>query len=352
MNIKKDRISSLDGLRGLAILLVLIFHTYARWPEHIPWATEYKDIPIIKYGYLGVELFFLISGFVIIMTLEKCMSFKEFIYKRWLRLFPAMLIGTILIYISADFFYERPAGKPKLLDALPGLIFIEPEILRKILGTQITTIEGAFWSLFVEVKFYLVFGALYFINKQKSLHQITIIFLFGFFYKLLTELDLINSYAILDKLIFGALSLQHFGWFCIGSLMYIGYKKNDRHYILASILILPPAILSTDRNDIGVFFACTLVFCIFYTSLFHEKLSKLLNSKIFIFFGFISYPLYLIHQNAMISLTIKTHHQLKWLNGILTPIPGLLAIILISYAIAKYGEPILKEKISRLKQPS
>lgn len=347
----KQRISSLDGLRGLAILLVIIFHTYARWPEYTPWTTEYKEIPIIKYGYLGVELFFLISGFVILMTLENCISFKEFIYKRWLRLFPAMLIGTILIYISADFLHERPAGKPNLIDALSGLTFIEPEILGKITGEKIKTIEGAFWSLFVEVKFYLLFGALYFTNKEKSLQRMTIIFLFTSSYKALSEASLINNILILDKIIFSALSLQHFGWFCIGALMYVGYKKNDFRYTLTSIAILPAAIISTSKIETGSFLACITIFCIFYLSLFHKKTSNIINSKIFIFLGFISYPLYLIHQNTIISLSIKSHNHFHWLNGLLTPIPGLIIIVIISYIIAKYGEPAIKEKIAALNKP-
>ena len=280
------------------------------------------------------------------MTLENCISLKEFIYKRWLRLFPAMIIGTILIYISADFLHERPAGKPNLIDVLPGLTFIEPEILSKITGEKIKTIEGAFWSLFVEVKFYLLFGALYFTNKEKSLQRMTTTFLLTFFYKALSEAKLINNIPVFDKIIFGALSLQHFGWFCIGALMYVWYRKNDSRHALISIAILPAAIFSTNKIEISSLTACTTIFLIFYLSLFQKRISNFINSKIFIFFGFISYPLYLIHQNTIISLSIKVHNQLDWLNGLLTPIPGLAITILTSYIIAKYAEPAIKEKIA------
>lgn len=102
------RIESLDGLRGLAILLVLLFHTYSRWSDYIPWASIHKDFYVFKFGFLGVQLFFLISGFVIYMTLERCSSLSDFIFRRWLRLFPAMLIGTMLIYLTSFFLVERP----------------------------------------------------------------------------------------------------------------------------------------------------------------------------------------------------------------------------------------------------
>lgn len=51
--------------------------------------------------------FFLISGFVITMSLEKCIDFGDFIFRRWLRLFPAMLIASILILITAPFFLRQ-----------------------------------------------------------------------------------------------------------------------------------------------------------------------------------------------------------------------------------------------------
>lgn len=106
----KERIAHLDGFRGLAILLVISYHAFARWPKVTPWTTIYGTFPIFKFGWMGVQLFFVISGYVIFMTLERCTSLSEFIYKRWLRLFPAMLIGTIIVFSSAQIFYKRPAG--------------------------------------------------------------------------------------------------------------------------------------------------------------------------------------------------------------------------------------------------
>ena len=74
----KHRIEYLDGQRGLAILLVVLFHAYARWPERVPYHDAYANIPVFAYGWVGVELFFLVSGFVILMTLERCSSAGEF----------------------------------------------------------------------------------------------------------------------------------------------------------------------------------------------------------------------------------------------------------------------------------
>ena len=95
------RISYLDGHRGIAILLVLLYHAFSRWTELVPYGNDFADFPLFRFGYLGVELFFLISGFVILMTLEKFNSFTEFMYHRWLRLFPAMLICSLFVFFTA-----------------------------------------------------------------------------------------------------------------------------------------------------------------------------------------------------------------------------------------------------------
>jgi len=54
-----SRVDYLDGLRGLAILLVIGFHAYSAYPTIVPYGDQYLDVPIFKYGWLGVELFFL-----------------------------------------------------------------------------------------------------------------------------------------------------------------------------------------------------------------------------------------------------------------------------------------------------
>lgn len=122
----KQRIEYLDGHRGIAILLVVFFHAYVRWAALVPYGNQYREIFLFKFGWLGVQLFFMISGFVILMTLEKSANRKKFLYRRWIRLFPAMLACSVMIFITSDFFSERPDGIPTWESLLPGLTFIEP----------------------------------------------------------------------------------------------------------------------------------------------------------------------------------------------------------------------------------
>lgn len=74
---KRGRILELDALRGIAVVIVLIFHLTLYRKE-----TEYG----FKLGVTGVDLFFLISGFVIFLTLQQSNNWKNFIFNRFSRL--------------------------------------------------------------------------------------------------------------------------------------------------------------------------------------------------------------------------------------------------------------------------
>ncbi len=347
-----SRIKSIDGLRGLAIVLVVGFHTYARWPSHIPWVTLYKDVSTFKYGFLGVELFFLISGFVIYRTLQKCTSFKEFLLRRWLRLFPAMFVASFLIYISSFYLTERPGGPIKFLDMISGLLFIEDDILNKIQTFhEIKTIEGAFWSLFVEIKFYLVFGALYFYKPSKAFLNLVLIFLAYFLCSVLFKYYSNQFPQKINETFSAIFSLRYIGWFCVGAAQYMAYSTQKRIYKYASFLLMLPTSWMMSGNNISLFLACWIVFIIFYLAINNKIVSYLFSSKNAVFIGFISYPLYLIHENALVALTIKSRNFFSFLPDFYKPLPVIIVISTLAYLIAKFAEPKIRAFIENLFGP-
>jgi len=256
-----------------------------------------------------------------------------------------MLISTLLIFFSADLLYERPAGIPNRADMVPGLFFTEPWILSKIFGFQFSSIEGAFWSLYVEVKFYILFGMFYFFAKHRAVMLLTALFLTGWFFKTLIYLGLMDPTAFFYKTLFKLLSLQHFGWFCIGALLYLQSTEGGKKYISGAIALLPFALSMTGGKNAGTFIFGSLLVLLFYFSLTIPILKKILGHQSLRFWGFISYPLYLTHENAMVSLTIKTHDAFKWIPDMLSPAPGLITIVLLAYVIARYGEPAVKHNL-------
>ncbi len=79
-----QRLATLDGLRTIAILAVVAFHYCYRWGPPLnpaslyPYGTALAGLPDVRLGQYGVQLFFVISGFVIALTLERCRTPGEF----------------------------------------------------------------------------------------------------------------------------------------------------------------------------------------------------------------------------------------------------------------------------------
>ena len=182
------RVKNLDGLRGLAILMVLAHHS-----NYIFMLFQgNQDIVLnniakaLSFGALGVNLFFLISGFVIFKSLENN-SNLIFLKKRWLRLFPSMLaISLFIILFTFDLdFQNRSVNNSSYLNILPGILFLEPLLLNKLFNIEVTSLSLVFWSIYVEVKFYLFIFIFYYFFKSKSRHLIGICYLLHLIFKYL-----------------------------------------------------------------------------------------------------------------------------------------------------------------------
>jgi len=346
------RIEYLDGLRGLAILLVLLFHGFARWAETLPYGSDYADFFLFKYGYLGVPLFFLISGFVILMTLERSSTLKNFMFKRWLRLFPAMLICELLVLLSSLVLIARPQGDISVQDFLPGITFIEPYYWHKFTGLEFKSLEGAYWSLYVEFKFYLIAAVLFFYLSQKQFVQILFcLFMLDGLTTYLSEILPNNSILQLIHSLCSHLSLSHFGWFAAGAAMYKFHLYQNRRWLLFSLLII---LISCVRNSESLeeFFANVGVSAFFVSVLLVPIVQRVFTLKPLMILGFVSYPLYLIHENAMVSLTIQVSEWAGRSYAELIMVSAIASMIMVAFIIAKTAEPALREVIKKWQHQS
>jgi peptidoglycan/LPS O-acetylase OafA/YrhL len=344
---KPSRLHYLDGLRGIAILLVLFFHAYSNdWVDALPYHDQYDHITLFHFGRYGVQLFFIISGFVIAMTLEKCKSFWDFMLRRWLRLFPAMIVGSLLILITAPLFTARPYGVPLLQDALPGLLFIEPEVFRLFFPQNI--LEGSFWTLFVEMKFYILAGILYFsFGSKKMIAVLVVMFLSTIAFEFAAP-HLPATIVEQLKTILHYLNWAHYGWFAAGALFYQYYvTKNNRFWFAAVLLALIAARCLGGFPTISMIYASTIVL-IFALSMTNTAVQKILSNKILVFFGFISYPLYLVHEQAMVSMINQLHNFNAEIPSYALPILPVALDIVVAWLIAKYFEPMTRKAIKQL----
>jgi len=339
------RLIYLDGLRGVAILLVFFFHAFARWPDLVPYGHAYGSVPLFEYGLFGVRLFFMISGFVILLTLEKCAGFVDFMLRRWLRLFPAMLIASLLLFASAPLFPERPGGMPTLRDLLPGLTLVDPIVWLHVFGGNQGLLEWSFWSLFAEIKFYIVFGAVYFLwGRTRAVLTIFCCFVLSVVAQAyLAHKHLNYSRAEQVLLHFDELSgFGWFGWFACGAWFYEYFRERSVARLAVAVGSGLIAALLTEQMysfEIGRAVAGIVTVAAFALPLLWKLAERVAATRLLLLFGFVSYPFYLLHEKVTISLLIKCGGLMAWVPGwVLVSIP-LLTVFSAAWLIATFGEP-------------
>ncbi|MFE1298653.1 acyltransferase family protein [Streptomyces sp. NPDC058731] len=151
-----QRLAALDGLRFLAALAVVLFHFVGQKPatmEHI-WGRPYQSVfpeahAYFAYGRLGVDLFFLISGFVICMSAWG-RSPRDFFISRVTRLYPMYWIA-VAVSACVIFLADTPFGHPN-----PRVILANLTMLQHPLGVK--DLDSVYWTLWPELCFYLTFA--------------------------------------------------------------------------------------------------------------------------------------------------------------------------------------------------
>ena len=139
------RFETLDAFRGLAALAVVILHYTSAYRLH--YGHFYNKSFDFKYGYLGVQFFFMISGFVIFLTLNYSTSAIDFLYKRFSRLYPVFW-ACVFITFTIIAALGLP-GREKSFYTIKWNLTMIPTVFGS------SAIDGAYWSLVPEFFFYL-----------------------------------------------------------------------------------------------------------------------------------------------------------------------------------------------------
>ncbi len=153
------RLIGIDALRGVAAVAVCLFH----W-EHIAFGTANPD-QIFRLGLLGVELFFTISGFAILMVAERTRSIRRFAISRAVRLYPAYLASVLLTAV-----YVLWVGKYGLPAVLVNLT-----MLQSFVG--VPNIANPYWTLAFEIAFYAMAAAVLLCGALRHLEALALAWL-------------------------------------------------------------------------------------------------------------------------------------------------------------------------------
>ena len=163
------RFVELDYLRGLAALSVMFFHYTYGYDNGLHLISANKFY--LRFGNLGVQLFFIISGFVIFMTLERTKSSVDFVISRFSRLFPAYWMAMFLsiifvVTVSSPFHYSELSVKQ---------ILVNITMLQH--WVKVKDIDAVYWTLSVELTFYFFMWIVFYFKKLHLIYYISFVWL-------------------------------------------------------------------------------------------------------------------------------------------------------------------------------
>ncbi len=275
------RLFAVDALRGLAAMAVVLFHYTTRYVELYGGAGS----PSMSFpqGHYGVNLFFIISGFVIFMTLEKTRRPMDFVVSRFSRLFPAYWVAVALTFAITSTF--GLAGKEvSALQALGNLMMVNAFF-------HIPHVDGVYWTLEVEMLFYAGMLLVYSTGRLKQIHTFLLALLaLRLAYELVLRAFGVDLPWTLSRL----LILKYIPWFALGVCVYqTVMAKSPSRQVVATVVSALACLAVVDGLGLALLAAALAALA------WAAAAGRLpwLGHPVLVFFGAISYPLYLLHEN-------------------------------------------------------
>ncbi|WP_416437571.1 acyltransferase family protein [Phnomibacter sp. MR] len=352
---KTERIYQIDLIRFFAALSVLLFHYLFRgYITNDLSILRFDEIGhIFKYGYLGVDIFFIISGFVIAMSI-KSESITAFIRSRITRLYPAYWFCVILTFLFIKLF-----GNP-VFDASFFQLGVNLTMLQSFF--RVDMIDGVYWSLYIELKFYMLIVLLLFLQKKFKINIDT----FSYVWLVLSICYALMPASNLTTILNYLFILNWSSYFIAGMLFYNIYKLGYSTFRIIGIIVslLLSVYFSNQRvidatafykTDFSILIVAAVIICFYLIMLLiSTKQLKKLNKQSFLKLGVLTYPLYLIHENIgfIIFNNIGAYINKYLLVGITTFAMLIVANLIhkkIEKPVADYIKPIVSSVLSRLK---
>lgn len=337
------RLHALDGLRGVAILLVMGFHYFYHLESFYykstlyPYGETFSNVLVFKYGYMGVELFFIISGFVIAMTLESSRSVIDFAIRRFVRIWPALIVSAVLTFFmlnwsDSPFALTRRQFWPNFLPSLT----LTPTVLWSGLFPKVDFVTGVYWSLVVEIRFYMIAAILFWLlPRDKLARNLVILTVIIYVARALLRRAMPGYNGVYDALFIP----DYMPWFAAGAVFYELYKERlakGAALIMLAVMYVLMARVSTNYAMIGrdpiLASAAGLSFlALFWLLSTKPSTVSLLEVRPLVWIGECSYSIYLYHYAVGMILISQVSKTI----GLTSQLLLVAAISLLVFAIGR-----------------
>lgn len=275
-----QRLEVVDALRGVAAAAVVLYHYTVHYTNH--FAPTEHALLVFRRGNLGVDLFFCISGFVISMTPARCRDWRDFGVRRFARIYPAYAACIVFTYVVFSL-----SDLPKFHYGSADLL-MNFTMLQQLLG--FSHIDGVYWTLQVELLFYVIVASLHSGGLLKNPRLICLLWLL-----------LSSAHAWVQQvhptplmhLAGEVLILERAPLFIIGMLAFDFHKHGrvDRDGV-ALVALCVAYQLTTSLLFAGLAAAAGFALLMVASRVHVQR-----RWSIAMFLGSISYSLYLVHQH-------------------------------------------------------
>jgi peptidoglycan/LPS O-acetylase OafA/YrhL len=366
-----NHLPALDGLRGVAILLVM-FHHFTAYGGMNPRTSPdrmFKQLSLL--GWIGVDLFFVLSGFLITgilcETLGKRHFFRNFYLRRTLRIFPVYYATLLVAFIVIPAAFAISGGYAKLLGDQLWYWFYAMNLNLAWNGWPEFFAFSHFWSLAVEEQFYLVWPLLIFAAGSRRMVAVCVSVAIAaplFRWWLVESGSALGGYVLMparcDALAIGGLIalLMRDSAGVARTVRWSGPLLFASSGALLSLLIskrgLPtedPLVQTVGFSLIAVLFGAVLVRTLITPE--HSRLRRVLESRAMRVTGRYSYALYIFHHPVAIYLGSRWMPVGELPRVLSSQLPGQLAFCAlagsVSFGLAWVSWQLIEAPFLRLK---
>jgi peptidoglycan/LPS O-acetylase OafA/YrhL/cbb3-type cytochrome oxidase subunit 3 len=377
--ISETKYKFLDGLRGFAMLYVILDHSFIYYRSKIG-ATG--NLYFISNGTYGVDIFFVLSGFLISYVLDRDISLVQFYFRRIFRIYPIYICAIIFDWLSNTYstcnkdFYFNLLGINNFTSKVNVELVLED---RGIIINHLSCLPQS-WSIGVELQMYIITPIIIYLMKRNgNVIAITII-LIAFltrFCLLFSNIGPSNNYEEYFNYVYYNTFTRMDAYIC-GLLAYnITHSTENRKEILIkyskiiiyilefiamiiifTILIMPYDVyyntFSGNTFLITIFSRFPFILCLMLLIIFKIKyntglLCKIMSYSIWTPFAKLSYSMYLVHHN-IINLFMQYSSSLNIKDDLLSSFVFFIIIVSISFGISIFTYCLIEVPLIKLQR--